>query len=51
MISTMIQPEVAEYPDAGKVGVFAGRAPGATGQASLWKYLDASAELDYYDRE
>jgi len=51
MVSTMIEPEVAEYPDAGKVGIFAGRAPGAAGQASLWKYLDVSAELGYYDRE
>lgn len=51
MVSTMIEPEVAEYPDTGKVGVFAGRAPGSAGQASLWKYLDVSSELGYYDGE
>ncbi len=51
MVSTMNEPDVAEYPDTGKIGVFAGRAPGAAGQATLWKYLDMSAELGYYDGE
>lgn len=51
MISTMVSPEVAEYPDSGKIGVFAGKAPGAAGEATLWKYLDGSAELDYFDGE
>ena len=51
MISTMVEPDVTEYPDSGKVGVFAGRAPGESGKASLWKYLDATAELDYFDGE
>lgn len=51
MISTMVEPEIAEYPDSGKIGVFAGRPPGAAGQASLWKYLDGSAEVGYFDGE
>lgn len=51
MISTMVEPEIAEYPDSGKIGVFAGRAPGAAGEAALWKYLDGSAELGYFDGE
>jgi uncharacterized cupin superfamily protein len=51
MISTMVEPEIAEYPDTGKVGIFAGRAPGDSGHASLRKYLDASAERDYFDGE
>jgi uncharacterized cupin superfamily protein len=51
MISTMVEPEVAEYPDSGKVGVFAGRAPGEAGPATLWKYLDGSAEREYFDGE
>ena len=51
MLSTMVEPEIAEYPDTGKVGIFAGRAPGESGQASLRKYLDASAERDYFDGE
>lgn len=51
MISTMVQPEIAEYPDTGKIGVFAGRAPGAAGEASLWKFLDGSAEVGYFDGE
>jgi uncharacterized cupin superfamily protein len=51
MISTMVEPEVAEYPDSAKVGVFAGRAPGESGPATLWKYLDGSAEREYFDGE
>lgn len=48
MLSTMIEPEIAEYPDSGKIGVFAGRAPGATG-AGLQKFLDGSAIVPYFD--
>ena len=50
MISTMIEPEIAEYPDSGKIGVFAGRAPGAAGDG-LHKFLDGSAEVPYFDRD
>lgn len=49
MISTMIEPEIAEYPDSGQIGVFAGRAPGASGEARLQKFLDGSAEVDYFE--
>jgi uncharacterized cupin superfamily protein len=48
MISTMIEPEITEYPDSGNVGVFAGRAPGAAG-AGLKRFLDGSAEADYFE--
>lgn len=51
MISTMVEPEIAEYPDTGKIGVFAGRAPGAGGEVSLRKFLDGSAEVGYFDGE
>jgi uncharacterized cupin superfamily protein len=51
VISTMVEPEIAEYPDTGKIGVFAGRAPGPSGEASLWKFLDGSAEVGYFDGE
>lgn len=51
MLSTMVEPEIAEYPDTGKVGVFAGRAPGSAREASLWKYLDGAAEVSYFDGE
>ena len=49
MISTMVSPEITEYPDSGKVGVFPGRAPGGTrGKA---RFLDGNAQVDYYDGE
>lgn len=49
MMSTMVSPEIAEYPDSGKVGVFPGRAPGGTRGES--RFLDGNARVDYYDGE
>jgi len=49
MFSTMIEPEIAEYPDNGNIGVFAGRAPGAPGGARLERFVDGSAERGYFD--
>lgn len=49
MLSTMVSPEIAEYPDSGKVGVFPGRPPGGTGAES--RFLDDSARVDYFDGE
>lgn len=51
MMSTMVEPEIAEYPDTAKLGVFAGGAPGAGGGATLRKFLDGSAEVDYFEGE
>jgi uncharacterized cupin superfamily protein len=51
MFSTMVEPEIAEYPDSGNIGVFAGRPPGGGGEATLWRYLDGSAERDYFHGE
>lgn len=50
MFSTMVEPEIAEYPDTGKIGVFAGRAPGAQG-GGLQKVLDGDAVVGYFDDE
>lgn len=49
MLSTMVSPEIAEYPDSGKVGVFPGRAPGDVGGQS--RFLDGGAVVDYFDGE
>ncbi len=49
MFSTMVEPEIAEYPDTGTIGVFAGRAPGAPGEARLERFVDGSAERGYFD--
>jgi len=49
MMSTLVEPEIAEYPDSGNVGVFAGMAPGSTSAASLAKFIDGSAEVDYFE--
>jgi hypothetical protein len=49
MMSSMVEPEIAEYPDSGNIGVFAGRVPGASGGASLSKFINGSAEVDYFE--
>ncbi len=51
MISTMLEPEIAEYPDSGKVGLFAGSPPGGTGREGLRTFLDREAEVGYFDNE
>ena len=47
MLSTMVGPEIAQYPDSGNIGVFAARAPG--GEGGLARFLDGSAEVDYFE--
>jgi uncharacterized cupin superfamily protein len=46
MMSTMVTPEIAEYPDSGNIGLFPGRAPGALGSAP--RFIDGDAEVDYF---
>lgn len=48
MFSSMVMPEIAEYPDSGSIGVFA---PAEDDDATLWKFVDGSAERDYYHGE
>ncbi len=45
-LSTVADTEVCEYPDSGKVGVFAGDPP-----STLRKLFRAESSVDYYDRE
>lgn len=49
MLSTMVEPEIAEYPDSGHMGVFGGVAPGAPGRGGLFKFIDGNAEVEYFD--
>lgn len=51
-VSTMHEPDVMEYPDSGKVAVFAGAAPGGDKRARRFaaSYRLASA-VDYWDGE
>lgn len=45
MFSTMVYPEVTEYPDSGNIGVIdAGRGP----DDRFVRFLDGSAERDYF---
>ena len=50
--STMIEPDVMIYPDSGKVGIFAGAAPGGDKQKRTFsKFLKSDAEVDYFAGE
>lgn len=50
--STMIEPDIVAYPDSGKVGVFAGAAPGGSKeQRSLNAFFRNDDATDYWDRE
>ena len=49
MMSTLVEPEIAQYPDSGNIGVFAGMAPGADSRTSLAKFIDGSAKVDYFE--
>ncbi len=49
-ISTMQSTEVCGYPDSGKVGVFAGGAPGG-GDRTLTAYFPEGSAVDYWDGE
>jgi uncharacterized cupin superfamily protein len=50
MVSTMDEPDVTVYPDDGKVGLYAGAAPGGDSEArTLSTYLDAGSRVDYWE--
>lgn len=52
MISTMNDPDVAKYPDSGKLGVFAGTPPGGdSSERVAWGYFDEDSDVDYWKDE
>jgi hypothetical protein len=51
MMSTMVNPEIVEYPDSGNVGVFSDPPGGRSSEPGLYKFLDGSAERDYFHGE
>jgi uncharacterized cupin superfamily protein len=51
-VSTMDEPDVTVYPDSGKVGVFAGAAPGGdSAERTVSAYFRRSDAVDYWDGE
>lgn len=49
VISTMIDPEIVGYPDSGKIGAFAGSAPGAPREnRDIDLYLKTDEPVDYW---
>jgi uncharacterized cupin superfamily protein len=51
-VSTMETPEVAEYPDSGKLGVFTGAPPGRRPtKSSIRHFSRARDRVDYWEGE
>ncbi len=50
-VSTMLEPEVAYYPDSDKIGVLAGNAPGRTTKPGITKFFPADSDVDYWQDE
>jgi uncharacterized cupin superfamily protein len=51
VVSTMIEPDITEFLDTGKVGLFAGAPPGGKAPRSLTAFLRRDAETGYFDDE
>jgi hypothetical protein len=47
----MNHPEVGEFPDTGKVGVWAGKATGAAGEFTLARVLRGDAQMEFWEDE
>jgi uncharacterized cupin superfamily protein len=50
-MSTMRDPDVVEYPDSEKVGVFAGSPPGSAEERTVHGYFRTGDAVDYWDGE
>lgn len=50
-MSTMREPDVAVYPDSGKIGVFTGSPPGSDGKRDVSGYYRTDDDVDYWDGE
>lgn len=51
-VSTMISPELVEYPDSGKFGVLADRPPGVDGTPQRFMFVGREGgSLDYWEGE
>jgi len=51
-VSTMLEPDVVECPDSGKIGIMAGSPPGGDrSRRTLTLYVPRSAAVDYWEGE
>lgn len=51
VVSTMIHPEVLDYPDSGKAGLMTGAPPGKGDQGARKVFLRRDAEMGYLEDE
>ena len=49
MLSTLVEPEIAEYPDSGNIGVFASKREGD--ERGFTRFLHGDARADYFEGE
>lgn len=51
VVSTMVAPEIGEYPDSGKLGLFVGAAPGGAAGERVLEGFVRPEWVDYWDGE
>ncbi len=51
LFSTMVEPDVAVYPDSDKIGVFVGAPPGSADERSVDGYYELDNTVDYWKGE
>jgi uncharacterized cupin superfamily protein len=51
VVSTIIEPEISEYPDSEKLGLFAGLAPGGPAGGTTIERFVRAEDVGYYDGE
>lgn len=51
VVSTMVHPEVLEYPDSGKVGLMTGAPPGKGDEGGTKEFLRRDAQMGYLEDE
>ena len=51
LVSTMVHPDIGEYPDSEKIGLFAGVAPGGPDEQVVVERFIRAEDVDYFDGE
>lgn len=51
IVSTMVEPEISEYPESGKLGLFAGAAPGRVADDRALEAFVRDERVDYFEGE
>jgi uncharacterized cupin superfamily protein len=51
VVSTMVEPDIGEFPDSGKFGLFAGVAPGGPDEQATLEVFVPRDSVEYFEGE